>query len=46
MSVPRLMASHGARRGNYRFLENRKLRPPRGGGTYHKRGMGASAPII
>ena len=40
-----------ARRDKFGFRENRKLKPPRerprgGGGTYHKGGMGVSAPII
>jgi hypothetical protein len=39
-----------ARRGNVGFRENRELKPLRGalrgGGTCHKWGMGASAPII
>ena len=47
--VPRLRASHGARRGSSVFLEISVVDPPRGrpvggGGTYHNRGMGGLNP--
>ena len=49
LGVPPSSGLGKAWRGTFGFWENKELKPPRGalrgGGTYHKGGMGASAPI-